>query len=153
MADTTGMADAAGNADLPEPLVARPESIEWKESASGVRMAVLLGDPKEAGPFVLRLEYPAGFVKEPHFHPGDAHITVRAGAYFRGYGTVFDKAPGIELIPGTFSVNPARVPHYEWAEEPASIEVHAMGPWATVYVEAAGQPMEMPAKVAAEITM
>lgn len=105
-------------------------------------MAILQGDPKAAGPFTIRLQYPAGYRKGPHFHPGEAYVTVLSGGYYRGYGSTFDEAKGIELTPGTFSVNPAGVNHYEWTLEPAMIQVTAFGPWETVYVDADGQPVK-----------
>ena len=64
------------------------------------------------------------------------------GRYFRGYGTSFDEAGTHELTPGTFSVNPGGVPHYEWTTEAAVLEVHAVGPWQTTYVDAQGEPTD-----------
>lgn len=118
-----------------EPVVLRPHDIRWEERGEGVRAAVLHGDPDQPGPFTLRLEYPAGYRKGPHTHPRDAYVTVLEGSYFRGYGNTFDESDAFELTPGTFSVNPGGVSHYEWTTEPAVLQVHAVGPWATTYVD------------------
>jgi len=40
------------------------------------------------------------------------------------------------------SVNPGKVAHYEWTTGLAEIQVHAMGPWETVYVDAHGDPID-----------
>ena len=118
-----------------EPVVLRPHDIRWEARGEGVRAAVLHGDPDQPGPFTLRLEYPAGYRKGPHTHPRDAYVTVLKGRYFRGYGNTFDESDAFELTPGTFSVNPGGVSHYEWTTEPAVLQVHAVGPWATTYVD------------------
>jgi len=115
--------------------------LKYDTKPSGVRVAVLYGDPSRKGPFGLRLQYPVGYSKGPHYHPKDAFVTVLRGSYYRGYGTTFDRSKGIHLVAGTFSVNPARVAHYEWVEEPAQLEVHAEGPWGTVHVDGSGQPV------------
>lgn len=123
-----------------EPIVTRPEDIVWMNRPGGVQVAVLQGDPAEPGPFTLRLRYPAGYRKAPHFHAGDAYVTVLSGGYYRGYGHVEDESQAYELTPGTFSVNPEGVTHYEWTRGPAELQVHATGPWETVYVDSEGNP-------------
>ena len=124
-----------------DPVVVDADDLEWSQRPSGVRVAVLHGDPDAPGPFVLRLQYPAGYRKEPHYHPRDAFVTVLAGSYHRGYGEVFEESTAHELRPGTFSLNPGGVSHYEWTTAPATLEVHAIGPWKTVYVDA-GRPAD-----------
>jgi len=109
-------------------------------SLVGPAAAVLYGDQNQPGPFVLRLQYPAGYRKGPHYHPGDAQVTVLSGSYFRGYGHRVDETQAFRLTPGTFSVNPGGVAHYEWTTEPAILEVHAEGPWRTIYVDDQGNP-------------
>lgn len=137
---------AAPSGKTPEPIVVHSQDLVWTERPSGVKVAVLQGDPALPGPFTLRLQYPAGYRKGPHYHPGDAYVTVLSGGYFRGYGSTFDESKGIELKPGTFSVNPSRVSHYEWTTQPAMLQVHAEGPWTTVYVDAEGKPVDAAAK-------
>ena len=109
--------------------------------STGVEVAVLQGDPAKPGPFTLRLRYPAGYRKGPHYHPRDAYVTVLSGGYFRGYGNTEDESKAFELTPGTFSVNPGGVSPYEWTTMPAELQVHATGPWETVYVDSAGTPL------------
>lgn len=118
------------------------DELQWETRSSGVEVAVLYGDPEQAGPFGQRLKYPPGYAKKPHYHPNDAFVTVLSGAYHRSYGTTLDRSGGVRLTAGTFSLNPAGVSHHEWVDEPAELEVHAVGPWATVYVQEDGQPVE-----------
>ena len=47
----------------------------------GASAAVLLGNPAVAGPFVLRLKLPAGFVIPPHRHSKDELVTVISGGF------------------------------------------------------------------------
>jgi len=124
------------------PIVRSPEDLVWTLQPSGVERAVLQGDPTKPGPFTLRLRYPAGYTKGPHYHPREAFVTVLSGEYFRGYGNRVDESAGIRLKRGTFSVNPGKVAHYEWTTMPAEIQVHATGPWETVYVDEDGAPVE-----------
>jgi len=137
---TVGLASFAGAVSGSDPVVKRPEELSWMRRSSGVEVAVLQGDPAKPGPFTLRLRYPAGYRKGPHYHPGDAYVTVLSGGYFRGYGSVEVESEAFELTPGTFSVNPGGVSHYEWTTGPAELQVHATGPWETVYVDAEGRP-------------
>lgn len=130
-----------GSAVPGQPVVKNPKDLKWNERPGGVYVAVLHGDPERPGPFVLRLKYPAGYHKAPHYHPADAFVTVLAGKYFRGYGPVERPSEAVELVPGTFSVNPAGVSHYEWTEEPAELQVQATGPWESVYVDEEGNPL------------
>lgn len=125
---------ASDSADA-QPRVVEAHAIEWTTRASGVRVAVLYGDPALEGPFVLRLEYPPGYEKGPHYHPGDALITVLDGGYSRGYGATFNRNEAYDLVPGTFSLNPRGVSHYEWTRDGATLQVFAVGPWSTVYVD------------------
>ena len=141
---TAACATPAPATETSEPVVLTPQDIRWETRSSGVQVAVLAGDPKKPGPFVLRLRYPAGYQKEPHTHPRDAYVTVLSGSYHRGYGNSFDKSKAFTLVSGTFSVNPAGVSHYEWTTEAASLEVHGVGPWSTQYVGKDGKPIDGP---------
>ena len=123
-----------------------PIELEWQRLSSGVEVATLYGDRSKAERFGLRLRYPQGYVKRPHYHPEDAFVTVLSGSYHRGYGNVFDKTRGIKLVTGTFSVNPAGVAHYEWVDEAAELEVHASGPWTSVYVDSSGRALPQDAQ-------
>ena len=56
-----------------------PEAIDWKPFPAfppSVRLAVLVGQPSERGPYVIRVKVPAGVKLMPHKHPEDRIYTV-----------------------------------------------------------------------------
>jgi hypothetical protein len=70
-----------------------PEDIDWKPFAAfppSVRLAVLVGQPSEPGPYVIRVKAPAGVKLMPHRHPEDRIYTVMSGVFYIGLGDRFD---------------------------------------------------------------
>ena len=60
-----------GQADFKAVL---PEAIDWKPFPAfppSVGLAVLVGQPSEPGPYVIRVKVPAGVKLMPHKHPED----------------------------------------------------------------------------------
>jgi hypothetical protein len=55
-----------------------------------VRLAVLVGDPSQPGPYVVRVKVPSGVKLMPHKHPEDRIYTVRSGVFYIGLGEEFD---------------------------------------------------------------
>jgi hypothetical protein len=51
-----------------------PEDIDWKPFPAfppSARLAVLVGEPTQAGPYVIRVKVPSGVKLMPHRHPED----------------------------------------------------------------------------------
>jgi hypothetical protein len=51
-----------------------PEEIDWKPFPAfplSARLAVLVGEPTQAGPYVIRVKVPSGVKLMPHRHPED----------------------------------------------------------------------------------
>ena len=49
-----------------------PEEIDWKPFPAfplSARLAVLVGEPTQAGPYVIRVKVPSGVKLMPHRHP------------------------------------------------------------------------------------
>ena len=70
-----------------------PEDIDWKPFAAfppTVRLAVVVGQPSEPGPYVIRVKVPAGVKLMPHKHPEDRIYTVMSGVFYIGLGEQFD---------------------------------------------------------------
>src|SRR5215467_5076971 len=70
-----------------------PEEVEWKAFAAfppEARLAVLVGDPAAAGPYVIRVRVPGGVKLMPHRHPEDRIYTVISGVFYIGLGDEFD---------------------------------------------------------------
>ena len=57
----------------------------------GAKMAVVSGNPRQPGPFVIRLRFPPGYAVPPHSHPSDEHVTVIEGVLSIGMGSVADR--------------------------------------------------------------
>ena len=73
----------------------RPEEIEWKAFPAfpaAARLAVLIGDPSQPGPYVIRVRLAAGGRLMPHKHPEDRVYTVISGVFYIGLGETFDES-------------------------------------------------------------
>src|SRR6201997_5333797 len=70
-----------------------PEEIDWKAFAAfppSVRLAVVVGEPSQAGPYVIRVKVPSGVKLMPHRHPEHRVYTVISGVFYIGVGERFD---------------------------------------------------------------
>jgi quercetin dioxygenase-like cupin family protein len=121
-----------------------PADVKWGQPppslAKGAEFAVVSGDPGKAGPFVIRLKFPAGYKVAPHWHPTDEHVTVLSGTMALGMGEKFDEAAMKELPAGSYGVLPAEMRHFAIAKTAATIQVHGMGPFVLNYVNPADDP-------------
>jgi quercetin dioxygenase-like cupin family protein len=120
-------------------VMLRPDEMTWGPAPStlprGVRVAVIEGDPRAAGPFTMRLWFPAGTRVEPHVHPGIEHGTVLSGTVSIAMGSVFSTEGLRPLQAGGFFVIPPDSPHFGVVDEDAVIQAHGMGPWQTTYIK------------------
>src|SRR5256884_8823891 len=60
-----------------------PEDVDWKPFPAfppSVRLAVVVGQPSEPGPYTIRVKSPHGAKLMPHKHPGVATFWQRASA-------------------------------------------------------------------------
>src|SRR2546423_878344 len=68
-----------------EHKVMKPSDLKWGEAPPGLptggKMAVLSGDPGQAGPFTVRLKAPANYKIMPHTHPTAERLTVISGGF------------------------------------------------------------------------
>jgi quercetin dioxygenase-like cupin family protein len=118
----------------------RPEDIEWKPYAgfpSGVRDAAVVGDPKEPGPYTIRVKVPAGVKLMPHTHPEDRVYTVISGVFYIGLGDRFDAEKLQAYPPGSIIVLPGNTPHFHWARSGEYVsQVTAIGPLGLEFIDA-----------------
>ena len=66
-----------------------PEDVDWKPFAalpSSVRLAVMVGQPSEPGPYMIRVKVPGGVKLMPHRHSEDRIYTVISGIFYIGPG-------------------------------------------------------------------
>ena len=135
---------AAGSSDKVHAIVAVPNAITWAAAPDvlppGAQAAVLEGDPSRAGPFTLRLAMPANYRIPPHYHPVTEHVTVLEGTFYVGMGDTFDATKGTALPTGTFAALGPDVRHYAYTKGRTVIQLHGVGPWGLIYVNAADDP-------------
>lgn len=71
-----------------------PEDIVWEPFAAfppSARLAVVVGQPEEPGPYVVRVKVPSGVKLMPHVHQEDRVYTVMSGVFYIGLGDEFDE--------------------------------------------------------------
>jgi quercetin dioxygenase-like cupin family protein len=120
------------------------ENIKWLPFAAfppQVRLAVLVGDPNQAGAYVIRVKVPAGVKLMPHIHPEDRIYTVISGVFYIGLGTKFDASKLKAYPPGSVVVLPGNTPHFHWAKSGEYVtQVSAYGPLGISYINPADDP-------------
>ena len=121
-----------------------PEDIDWKPFPAfppSARLAVLVGDPAQAGPYLIRVKVPAGVKLMPHKHPEDRIYTVISGVFYIGLGTQFEPEDLKAHPPGSVVVLPGNTWHFHWAKSGEYVtQVTAIGPLGLEYKEAADDP-------------
>lgn len=124
--------------------VLRADKVVWGDAPpnlpAGAKLAVISGDPSMPGPFVVRLQVPAGYTIAPHWHPTDEHVTVLVGTFALGMGDTLDKAAMQDLPAGGYALMPAEMHHYALAKTAATLQIHANGPFVLNYVNPADDP-------------
>jgi hypothetical protein len=60
---------------------------------AGAQIAVLAGDPTKAGPYTVRLKFPANYDIPAHSHPTDENVVVVSGALFTGRARSWTRKP------------------------------------------------------------
>ena len=121
-----------------------PTQLQWGPVPpvlnKGAQLAVLSGNPGASGPFVIRLQMPAGYKIAPHWHPTDEHVTVISGTFSLGMGDHFDAGAAKDLAPGGYALLPAEMRHFAWTKDGATVQVHGTGPFVLNYVNPADDP-------------
>jgi quercetin dioxygenase-like cupin family protein len=127
-----------------EHVIYRPADVSWQDAPAslerGAQVAVLEGNPAEAGIFTMRIRMPDGFVISPHTHPGVERVTVVSGAFLLGSGTVVERGSAERLGPGTYTSIPPGTPHFAIAEGETVIQLSSLGPWEVRYVNPEDDP-------------
>ena len=120
------------------------DDIEWKAFAAfppEVRLAVLVGDPSQQGPYTIRVKAPHGVKLMPHRHPEDRIYTVISGVFYIGLGEQFDAEKLQAFPPGAVIILPGNTSHFHWAKSSEYItQVTAIGPLGLEYVNSNDDP-------------
>ncbi len=120
------------------------EDIEWKPFSAfppAVRLAVIVGEPSEPGPYVIRVKVPGGVKIMPHKHSEDRVYTVISGVFYIGLGDQFDADKLEAYPPTTVVVLPGNTSHFHWAKSGEYVtQVTAIGPLGLEYVNRKDDP-------------
>ncbi|MGP0032934.1 MAG: cupin domain-containing protein [Acidimicrobiales bacterium] len=121
-----------------------PEEIDWKPFPAfppSARLAIVVGDPSEPEPYVIRVKVPSNIKLMPHRHPEDRVYTVISGVFYIGLGSEFDEEGLLAYPPGAVVVLPGGTPHFHWAKSGTYVtQVSAVGPLGLEYID----PMDDP---------
>ena len=126
-----------------EHTVVTPDSIKWepaKPLPAGATWSVLHGNPSEAGPFTVRVRFPAGYQVPAHWHSKDETITVLSGTFGIGMGERAARDKVQPLTAGGLAVLPAKMPHYAVISQDAVVQINGTGPFDLNYVNPAEDP-------------
>jgi quercetin dioxygenase-like cupin family protein len=114
------------------------EDIDWKPFPAfppSVRLAVVVGQPSESGPYTIRVKVPHGEKLMPHKHPEDRVYTVVSGIFHIGLVDEFDASKLEAYPPGAVVVLPGNTAHFHWAKSSEYVtQVTAMGPLGLEYL-------------------
>jgi len=121
-----------------------PEQVEWRPFPAfppEARLAILVGEPTQPGPYMIRVKVPGGVKLMPHQHPEDRVYTVVSGVFYIGIGDRFD-AEKLQAYPaGSVIVLPGRTHHFHWAKSGEYVtQVTAIGPLGLDYLDPADDP-------------
>jgi quercetin dioxygenase-like cupin family protein len=127
------------------------EDVDWKPFPAFpplVRLAVVVGQPSESGPYTIRVKVPQGVKLMPHKHPEDRVYTVISGVFYIGLGDQFDADKLKAYPPGAVIVLPGNTSHFHWAKSSEYVtQVTAIGPLGLDYVNPKDDPRN---KISAE---
>ena len=121
-----------------------PEDVDWKPYPAfppAVRLAVVVGQPSEPGPYTIRVKSPHGAKLMPHKHPEDRVYTVISGVFYIGLGDEFDASKLEAYPPGAVIILPGNTHHFHWAKSGEYVtQITALGPLGLEYLNAKDDP-------------
>ncbi len=122
--------------------LATPDGLKWVQIRPGNEMAVVYGDPHQAGElYAVRFRFADGFKVPAHWHPQDEHATVLQGTLLLGMGTNWDAAKlNTEMKQGTYIFLPKEMPHFALAKGETILQAHGIGPFKIIYANPADDP-------------
>jgi len=138
------LASAPISAEVPENAITlTSEQMKWEDNprVPGLGLARIIGNEKEAGPYVYRVSFPKGRVVQAHSHPDDRTYTVLSGTWYIGWGETYDESKLMALPAGSFYTEPAGVPHFVATPDVETIvQITGTGPTKADYVDPAHAP-------------
>lgn len=114
-----------------------PGTEEWADypGIEGIKIMVIEGDLKKAGPYVIRVKFSPGTMSMPHFHPEDRLCTVIKGTWWSGTGPEFRPMATEPLPAGSYMKHPAGEVHYDGArDEEVIVQIAGIGPSGATFI-------------------
>jgi quercetin dioxygenase-like cupin family protein len=109
-----------------------PEEMVWQQHPAlppGSRLAIVVDNPSDAGPYTIRVNVPSGTKVMPHRHAEDRIYTVMSGVFYIGVGEQFDGDKVKAYPPGSVIVLPGNTSHFHWAKSGDYVtQIMAVGP-------------------------
>ena len=115
-----------------------PEQLKWTADPAnlGFQEAIVEGDPKKAGLYIIQVKFPPGVMSKPHFHGETRYATVIKGTWYTGAGDVFDPDKTVALKPGSFMKHPAGAHHFDGSKnEEVIVQLMGTGPSTTTRIK------------------
>ena len=113
--------------------------IKWQDAPSigpGVKTAVIDGDPKSSGPFVMRLKVPPKTTIKVHTHPAAENVTVLSGTLYFAASDKFEPKMAKPFGPGSyFSIAQGKPMFGYTKDKEVVVQLHGNGPWGITYLE------------------
>jgi hypothetical protein len=106
----------------------------------GAEITVMSGNPKEEGPFTMRLRFPAKYKISPHWHPAHEQVTVIEGGLWLAHGETWDDKALKEIPAGGFLMMPPKHGHFAMAKKKTVIQLNGWGPWGVTYFNPSDDP-------------
>jgi quercetin dioxygenase-like cupin family protein len=138
---------AGAQATAEKPVVQSLKEAQWGAAPpvlpAGAEIAVLTGNPMAAGPYALRIKFPAHYVIPAHSHPTTENVVVASGAVTFGMGDKLNKtaAANKTLAGGGFASMPPGMNHYAFTgATEATIVLFGQGPVEFKYVDPKDDP-------------
>ena len=114
--------------------------IKWQDAPSigpGAKTAVIDGDPKSSGPFVMRLKLPPKTTIGVHTHPTTENVTVLSGTLYFAAGDKLDRKAAKPFGPGSyFSIEQGKPMFAYTTDKETTLQLHGNGPWGITYLDA-----------------
>ena len=141
---TVALAQGSPSQSDPHTVMVSADQVTWGAGPpslpAGAKGAVLEGNPKEAGPFTMRLSFPDGYRIPPHSHPADERVTVIEGTLRLGMGEKFDESALNPLKAGSYIAMKPGTKHFVLAKGKTVVQINGVGPWKIKYVNPADDP-------------
>ncbi len=136
------------NSDLPLPAAlaqgvktVTPEALSWQpvEGSPEAQIAVLYGNPDEAGHFVVRIKLAPSRAGRPHTHGVTELVTVHSGTCYLAYGDALTREAAKKLSTGAFIALPAGTKMRAFTgKDGCVVDVQGQGPLTTQYLDSQG---------------